>query len=161
MYDLAQFQVGDEFEDSPHVLGQIISAVLAEGGTFDMDGGSVVITSLPNRKPIKVVPEFGDKEEWIKIVEALPKEEIKSIDKVEVVKVVPIDKEEVVKAAPVDKEEIVKVAPKTVGRPKAPTIKSENPRPKTINPAIKNENPVKSIQWYNINKAAFKPNKKL
>lgn len=50
MFDLSDYQVGDEFEGSPSELGRFISAILAEGGTFNYEGRSVTITSFPNRE---------------------------------------------------------------------------------------------------------------
>jgi len=55
-FDLSAYQEGDEFEGSPGYLGKVISAILAEGGTLDYEGSSVIITSLPNRVA-PVIPE--------------------------------------------------------------------------------------------------------
>lgn len=100
MLDISDFQVGDEFVLSPHELGRVISAVLAEGGSFDLDGGSVTITSLPNRRPVKkeTVTE-------VKTVEP-KKEEVKTVEP---------KQEEVKKEAAL---EAVKPAPKPTGRPR-------------------------------------------
>lgn len=60
LFDLSNYQVGDEFETSPHELSQIISAILAEEGSFDYIGESVIIKSLPKRvalAPHVAVPE--------------------------------------------------------------------------------------------------------
>lgn len=55
-YDLTDHQVGDEFEASPSELSRIISAILAESGTFTLTGKTLTITSLPNRKKVSDPP---------------------------------------------------------------------------------------------------------
>lgn len=50
-FDLSEFRVGDEFETSPYELSRIISAILAEGGSFLYEGNSIIITALPKGRP--------------------------------------------------------------------------------------------------------------
>jgi hypothetical protein len=53
MFDISQYEVGDEFEGSPNELSRFISAILAEEGSFSYEGTSVIIESLPKRKPVE------------------------------------------------------------------------------------------------------------
>lgn len=102
MYDLTNFQVGDEFETSPHELGVIISAILAEGGTFSYEGNSVTIKSLPNRQDPVIEAPAPVVEEPTPVIE------------VPAPAVEPVIEELVVKVT----EPKVEVAPKTAPRPK-------------------------------------------
>lgn len=120
-FDLTNFQVGDEFETSPHELGIVISAILAEGGSFSYEGNSVIIKSLPNRQVVEV-PEYNF-----------------SIPEVEPEPVVEVSLEPVVEE--VDPEPVVEVSietaveeavaeeakPKVTGRPrkKVETVENE------------------------------------
>lgn len=97
MYNIDDFVVGDEFDASPSELSQIISAILAEGGSFDYEGTSVTITSLPNRKVV------------LEVVEE---------DTPEVEEVVPEIEEVVPKVEEVAPEVAEAPAPKTKGRPR-------------------------------------------
>lgn len=134
MYDLTNYRVGDEFEDSPNILSQIISAVLAEGGTFDLDGGSLVITSLPNRKEkpkevVEVVTVEAPKpveQEVVEAVEVVEEEPVKAEPAAQEVVPEPVKVEPVVKeVVPESQKEVVsevvkpvKSVPKTPGRPR-------------------------------------------
>lgn len=69
-FDLTNFQVGDEFEKSPYETGRIISAILAEEGSFDYVGSSIIITSLPNRKSVAYAP--NPIPEAVRIIESYP-----------------------------------------------------------------------------------------
>lgn len=126
-FDLSDYEVGDEFETSPHELGRVISAILAEEGTFLYEGNSITITSLPKRKPVAKTPELVVEEVIVKAPEPVKEEPVKEEPK-------PV--EEPVKEAPKSVEkEAVKETPKPVEKeavkeePK-PVIKSTyTPKP--------------------------------
>lgn len=109
-FDLTNFQVGDEFETSPHELGRIISAILAEEGSFSYEGNSIIITSLPKRKTAE--PEY---------VFETPKPIEKKADVIASPKVEEVKEEVVVKAPKQIVEETdseTALSPKPKGRPR-------------------------------------------
>jgi hypothetical protein len=55
MFDLTDFEVGDEFEGSAIELNKVVGAILAKGGSFNYEGKSIIITSLPKPK-VEVAP---------------------------------------------------------------------------------------------------------
>ena len=116
-YDLTNFQVGDEFEGSPSELSVIISAILAEGGSFRSAGKSITIDSLPNRE-IKKVKELKAE---IETIEEL-KVEIKKVE--EPVAEIKTEVVEMLKSEPVEEVKIEpkKFVSKPTGRPRRQAI---------------------------------------
>lgn len=116
MYDISDFEVGDEIETSPNELSQIISAISAIGGRVRIDGASLFITYLPGwtppeEGPIFEYPSFEELESIEPEIEEVVEEVKVEVSKAEEPKV------EVSKAAEL-KEEVKATVVKPKGRPR-------------------------------------------